>query len=253
MPWTPGESLAADDDTRPCVNTNCRVAIQRNRAGASVESWMAWTFGLGSTCFLVGPVPAYLDLVGPAADGITFFVGSVLFTIGGGLQTWLAAPRRGADPAGRAAWWAATVQSLGTLFFNVTTLRALQVTLSDPHYDRLVWRPDALGSVCFLVSGAVAYLASGRLGWLPRRTGPGWWQPGVNLVGCVFFGVAAVAGYVVGSSSSVVDQAAANVSTAAGAACFLACAVASGRAARSEGRPGHGTRGTGRAGITRAG
>ncbi len=128
---------------------------------------MAWAFGLGSTCFLIGPIPGYASVVGATADAITFFVGSVLFTIGGALQTWLAAPHRAADPAGRAAWWAAVVQSIGTLFFNITTFRALQVTLSNPSYDKLVWRPDAYGSVCFLVSGFIAYRASQRRGWLP--------------------------------------------------------------------------------------
>jgi hypothetical protein len=186
---------------------------------------MALAFGLGSTCFLVGPIAVYATLVGARADAITFFVGSILFTAGGALQSWLAAPRRAADAAGRAAWWTAIVQSLGTLFFNVTTFRAVQVTLSDPGYDRLVWRPDAYGSICFLISGAIAYRASARRGWRPSRTGPGWWQPGINLLGCIFFGVAAVAGYVVGSSTSELDQAAANFTTAAGAACFLACAA----------------------------
>lgn len=201
------------------------MATARNRVGPAKELWMAWAFALGSTCFLVGPLPGYLSLVGATADAITFFVGSVLFTIGGGLQTWLAVPRRRADAAGRAAWWAATIQSAGTLFFNVTTFRALQVTLSDPTYDRLVWRPDAFGSVCFLVSGVIAYRASARRGRLPERDGPGWWQPAVNLLGCIFFGIAAIAGYVVGSSSSMINQAAANLNTSAGAACFLACAV----------------------------
>jgi hypothetical protein len=186
---------------------------------------MAWAFGLGSTCFLIGPIPGYASVVGATADAITFFVGSVLFTIGGALQTWLAAPHRAADPAGRAAWWAAVVQSIGTLFFNITTFRALQVTLSNPSYDKLVWRPDAYGSVCFLISGFIAYRASQRRGWLPVRDGSGWWQPGVNLLGCIFFGIAAIAGYVVGSSSSLVNQAASNLNTSAGAACFLACAV----------------------------
>jgi hypothetical protein len=206
---------------------------ERDRVRASAELWMAWAFGLGSTCFLVGPIPVYLQLVGPRADAVTFFVGSVLFTTGGGLQTWLAASGRGLDAARRAAWWAALVQSLGTLFFNVTTFRALQVTLSDPDYDKLVWRPDAYGSICFLVSGVIAYRASARDGWLPLRRGPGWWQPGVNLLGCIFFGIAAVAGYVVGSSSSMLHQAAANVTTAAGAACFLACAVGTAREHRT--------------------
>src|SRR3954453_16724224 len=194
---------------------------------------MAWAFGLGSTCFLVGPFPGYASVVGATADAITFFVGSVLFTVGGALQTLLAAPQRGADPAGRAAWWAAVVQSIGTLFFNITTFRALQVTLSNPSYDKLVWRPEGYGSVCFLSSGFIAYRASQRRGWLPVRDGSGWWQPGVNLLGCIFFGIAAIAGYVVGSSSSLVNQAASNLNTSAGAACFLACEVGSALAHRS--------------------
>jgi hypothetical protein len=192
----------------------------------SRDRTMALAFAVGSLCFLVGPFPGYLDLVGPTADAATFFVGSVFFTVGGGLQTWLAGPGRRLRGAGRAAWWAAVVQSAGTLFFNVTTFRALQTAIGAPDYDRLVWRPDAFGSVCFLVSGAIAYRASARRGWWPRRGGPGWWQPAVNLLGCVLFGVAAVAGYVVPTEGSALDLSAANWTTAAGAACFLACAVA---------------------------
>ena len=79
---------------------------------------------------------------------------------------------------------------------------------------------------CFLVSGAIAYRASPRRGWLPVRGGAGWWQPAVNLLGCIFFGVSAVAGYVVPSTGSMLDQAAANWNTSLGAACFLACALA---------------------------
>jgi len=192
----------------------------------SRERTMALAFATGSLCFLVGPFPGYLSLVGPTADAVTFFVGSVLFTVGGALQTWLAAPDRRLPGAGRAAWWTAVVQSAGTLFFNVTTFRALQTAVTAPDYDQLVWRPDAFGSVCFLISGVIAYRASARRGWRPRRGGPGWWQPAVNLLGCVLFGVAAVAGYVVPAEGSDLDLAAANWTTAAGAACFLACAVA---------------------------
>jgi hypothetical protein len=190
----------------------------------SRERWMALSFATGSLCFLIGPFPGYAELVGAAADAATFFVGSILFTAGGALQTWLAYPER--HGAGRGAWWAATVQSAGTLFFNVTTFQALHTSVSNAAYDRLVWRPDALGSICFLVSGAIAYRVSARHGWRPARGGPGWWEPAVNLLGCVFFGIAAVAGYVVPASGSVKDLAAANLTTAAGAACFAACALA---------------------------
>jgi hypothetical protein len=194
---------------------------------------MALCFALGSTCFLVGPFPGYANLVGDTADAVTFFVGSILFTAGGGLQSWLAAPERREPIHGRAAWWTAIIQSVGTLFFNVTTYQALHTSLTSSEYDRLVWRPDAFGSVCFLVSGAIAYRASPRAGWRPRRGGPGWWEPAVNLLGCGFFGISAVAGYVVPSTGSVIDLAASNWNTSLGAACFLACAVATLRTGRT--------------------
>lgn len=189
---------------------------------------MALFFALGSTCFLIGPFPGYAQLVGDSADAVTFFIGSILFTLGGALQSWLAWPERHSPPGGRSAWWAAIIQSAGTLFFNVTTYQALHTALMSSEYDRLVWRPDWRGSICFLISGAIAYRASPRHrwhGWLPVRRGPGWWQPAVNLLGCAFFGISAIAGYIVPSTGSMLSQAAANWNTALGAACFLACAV----------------------------
>jgi hypothetical protein len=201
------------------------------------ERWMAVFFATGSLCFLVGPFPGYAELVGATADAATFFVGSILFTAGGALQTWLSYGERHAPGAGRAAWRAAAIQSAGTLFFNVTTFRALHTSISNADYDRLVWRPDAFGSICFLVSGAIAYAASPRHGWLPARGGAGWWQPAVNLLGCVFFGISAVAGYVVPSKGSILDLAAANWNTSLGAACFLTCAIGSLFASTADTRP----------------
>jgi hypothetical protein len=201
--------------------------------------WMALFFALGSTCFLVGPFPGYVQLVGDSADAITFFVGSVLFTLGGAIQSSLAWVER-RSPGGRAAWWSAVVQSAGTLFFNVTTYQAMHVALTSSEYDKLVWRPDWRGSVCFLVSGVIAYGASPRRrrhGLLPKRGSEGWWQPGVNLLGCVFFGISAVAGYLVPSTGSMLDQAAANWNTSLGAACFLACALDTLRSDRASKMP----------------
>ena len=151
---------------------------------------MALCFALGSLCFFVGPFPGYAQLVGAEADAITFFAGSILFTVG--RRCCRCGSRARAPSAGRPL-----VQSAGTLFFNVTTYQALHTSLSNPDYDRLVWRPDALGSICFLVSGVIAYRASPRHGLLPRAAEQGWWEPGVNLLGCVLFGIAAIAGYVV--------------------------------------------------------
>jgi hypothetical protein len=188
---------------------------------------MALCFALGSTCFLIAPFPGYAQAFGESAAGVTFFVGSILFTAGGALQSALAWPERSRGREGRAAWWSALIQSAGTLFFNVSTYQAMHTAVTSSAYNALVWRPDWRGSVCFFLSGAIAYRSSPRQrhGWLPARGGPGWWQPAVNLLGCVFFGIAAVAGYIVPSTGSMLDAAAANWNTSLGAACFLACAL----------------------------
>ncbi len=132
---------------------------------------MALFFAAGSACFLIGPFPGYRELVGAAADGVTFFVGSILFTAGGLLQTSLSFHARREHGGGRSAWWAAVIQSAGTLFFNATTYRAMDIALSNYDYTRLVWRPDAFGSICFLVSGLIAYarLSATRLEACARR------------------------------------------------------------------------------------
>ena len=65
---------------------------------------MALCFALGSTCFSSAPFPGYAQLVGEAADGLTFFVGSILFTAGGALQSWLAWPARRVPGGGRPRW-----------------------------------------------------------------------------------------------------------------------------------------------------
>jgi hypothetical protein len=200
---------------------------------------MALLFALGSACFFVGPFPGYAKLVGGNIDELTFFVGSILFTAGGALQTWLAWPERHSGDAGRSAWRAALIQSAGTLFFNVTTFQAIQTAAANSDYNRLVWRPDAFGSICFLVSGVIAYRAPGRRGW----------EPAVNLLGCVFFGISAVAGYVVPSRGSVLSLAAANWNTALGAACFLANALAGLRAEKPKGPA---LQDSGRGGLRRA-
>jgi hypothetical protein len=189
------------------------------------ERWMALSFAGGSAAFLIGPFPGYAGLVGDTADAVTFFIGSVLFTLGGTLQALIAFRDRRSPHGGRAAWWAATIQSAGTLFFNVTTYRALHTALSSPEYNKLVWRPDAFGSICFLVSGVIAYRVSRRRGWLPVRGSRGWWEPSINLLGCVLFGISCVAGHIVPSTGSMIDQAASNWNTALGAACFLSCAL----------------------------
>ena len=183
---------------------------------------MAVLFAAGSACFLVGPLPPFSAAVGAQTDAVVFFVGSLLFTAAATLQLW------GSSRPVRAPsidWWSSAIQLLGTLFFNATTARALAVTIDSPSYDRLVWRPDALGSVCFLASGALAYrsVAGGLMRRPPRSRGGA--IAAVNLVGCVAFAVSALTAYVLPESGSEVNVNIANVTTALGALGFLVGAL----------------------------
>jgi len=178
--------------------------------------WIGVLFAIGSICFLVGPFPGFVELVGSKVDGIVFFVGSLFFTSAAALQYVEGGLFR---PSGF-DWWSNVIQFAGTLFFNVTTFTALQTGLDANEYDRLVWTPDWRGSICFLVSGVLAYAVVRRARWTRD-----WWIAFVNLLGCIAFGISAVAAYVVPSTGSAIDLAAANAFTALGALGFLIGAV----------------------------
>ena len=177
-------------------------------------------FAIGSTCFLVGPFPGFAQLVGSEVDAVVFFVGSIFFTFAAGLEAREGTVRLGrwaSDPS----WWSAAVQFVGTLFFNVSTFDAMLDGLSTQQTNRLVWAPDAFGSACFLVSGVLAYQVAAGGGLRPVTRDRNWTMAAVNLLGCVLFGVSALASYVVPSTGSILDLAAANWTTSLGALCFL--------------------------------
>jgi hypothetical protein len=201
------------------------MATDRARRDAVLTRTMGAFFALGSLCFVAGPLGVYGSAVGGYADALTFFIGSILFTLGGASQCLLAAPERPDRPAGLAGWRTAWVQSAGTLLFNLMTFAALSVAAADHSYNMVVWGPNAIGSVCFLVSGTIFYLSSPRRGLLPRSDHEGWWEASINLLGCVLFGISAVTAYATGQAGALVSTGISNWTTALGAACFLACAL----------------------------
>ena len=186
-------------------------------------------FAIGSACFFVGPFPGFVQLVGQRADSVVFFAGSIFFTLAAALELREGTLRSHGRFAG-ASWWSAAIQFIGTLFFNLSTFHAMQAGLSTHEQNRLVWTPDLFGSGCFLLSGTLAYavttgphLLPAR--WRPAQSDTAWVMAGVNLIGCVLFGIAAVASFVVPSTGSVLALAPANWGTTLGGLCFLIGAV----------------------------
>ncbi len=200
------------------------------------DRWIAWLFIIGSSLFALGAVPLYAEAVGLRLCAVTFFVGSLCFTSAAFLQyreavdslpaagstrrhsVWVWAPRN-------LPWLAGAIQLAGTLWFNWSTGNAMAINLSAELADQRVWRPDALGSVAFLLASGLALRDASR-GTIAGRPRPRTWKIGViNMAGSVAFGISAVAAFVIPSSGDVWNAELANLGTFAGALCFLSGAI----------------------------
>ena len=98
--------------------------------------WIAVLFAIGSACFGVAAFPPFAIAVGTNADNLTYFIGSIFFTVAAFLlyvetastdSHLYPAHRRGMRflfrvQHRRIDWWSAIIQLLGTLWFNRTTL-----------------------------------------------------------------------------------------------------------------------------------
>ena len=182
--------------------------------------------------FALGAIPFYADAVGEIITNLTFFIGAIFFTLAALIQLALSGrrpPRRGSNRADRSDWWAAAVQFVGTLFFNLSTTAALIAAIDTDARVGSGWRPDAWGSICFLIASALAVVATtDREGlWDPKARS--WRCTWLNMAGSLFFGLSAVGAYVIPSTTDLVSQLWANLGTFLGAICFLVAALLSRR------------------------
>lgn len=192
----------------------------------------AWGFAVGSACFFVGALPWYVEWLGVVAANLTFFIGSIFFTLAGFIQLSLSGrktPHARMNRADRSDWWAAAIQFAGTLLFNISTGAALAAAIARPDAVGVGWRPDAWGSLAFLVASTLAVVATkdrGQLWDTDARTWHGTW---LNLAGSVAFGASAVGAYVIPETGDFVSEFWANLGTALGAVCFFVAALLSRR------------------------
>ena len=198
--------------------------------------WIAVLFAVGSLLFALGAVPGYTSAVGARWDALTFFIGSLFFTAAGFL-TYREAVDAGPQAPNatrrrffvfqprRIDWFATAVQLAGTVYFNISTGNALRVDLTAQAAHQHVWRPDAVGSICFLVASTLAWIevCHGWAAWRPRSWS--WWITLVNLIGSVAFGVSAVAGYINPATGQIHNAERSNLGTLVGAVCFFVGAV----------------------------
>lgn len=196
----------------------------------------AGSFLVGGSLFAIGALLAQADIGGPRLAAVVYLVGGVFFSTGGYASVLLAinAPHRRRDGIWARApwrWWpehpgaydhlAAVILSAGTIVFGINLVDSLLDHLTPAQEDRLVWNPDIIGCILFLVSGLMAMVdISGS--WLRLRgEGLGWWIVLVNQIGSVLFMAAAVASYV-RADGDMIAVAIANWATFGGAVAFAA-------------------------------
>ena len=186
---------------------------------------------IGSACFALGAFPPTASALGAAAAAV-FFVGSIFFTSAAYLQFY-EATNEGDDldgqgrtsrlfgvRSGSLGWWASGVQLIGTVAFNVSTFAALR-DLTTIQEEVLVWAPDVVGSVCFLVASAlvIAETHDRIRGMLFRSLESR--IAAINMLGSIAFAVSAIGAFIVPSTGELLSLPLVNIFTFIGALLFF--------------------------------
>ena len=244
-PFTTQVTLLSEGGIRAVWNSR----HLRKRAGTvDAGTWWApvaigwWTgvlFAAGSACFAVAAVPTVAIRVGTTTDNWVYFVGSLLFTAAGILQY---AQVVGADepalPGARARlralaswsphridWVAAAVQTVGTMFFDLSTGHALTTAAGGgADLNQAIWRPDAFGSACFLVSSYLSFAEVCHGSACRRPRDLSWWVTAGNLAGSVAFGFSAAASRYM-PSGQLRNADLSTLGTFIGGLCFLGASI----------------------------
>ncbi|MFF3935075.1 hypothetical protein [Streptomyces phaeofaciens] len=210
------------------------VALRRLRR---LNAIAATAFILGGALFATGAAVAQFGSGDALECASIYFAGGLFFNTGGyvSLLQVIDAPRHVGGGEGRLVtrpwrWWSyeplrvdwlsAFVLFTGTLVFAVDLLDSFLQGLSVQQVNRLIWVPDVVGCLLFLVSGHLGFveICHGRRCVRPRSLG--WWIVAVNQLGSVLFMVSAVTAYTRPTTGSLVNADIANWGTLTGALCF---------------------------------
>ena len=220
-----------------------RKVWSRLLAPHELSWWLACVFIIGSALFTLGAIlalaPTFLTPWWhmPLVNNLIYVLGSMFFTAGGYLQ-WLQSVNGNLDQvlegrsAGPVRWrWfgfhprnlgymASLIQLVGTILFNFDTSDALFQSLTASEENLVIWSPDLVGSICFLLSSGLTYMeASHRLGYF-KFSDLTLWIAMINLLGSILFQASACCDYFL-SNGTLLWTFGCNGGTFLGGACFL--------------------------------
>jgi len=205
--------------------------------------WIGLLFMIGAFHFIVGSLMVLAGSTYAYGIDLIYFVGSLFFTVAAysAYSQAINAPDQ-VDSLGnplprhkrsivawqpkRLAFWATFPLLLGTLAFNASTF----ASFFDVHwlgYDILVWVPDYVGCILFMISGTAAVFELCHRFWCLSSRSLSWWIVFLNFIGCVAFMISAFAAFV--RPNPIFDNLAtvATITTLFGAVCFFVSAYLS--------------------------
>jgi hypothetical protein len=209
-----GSLLVTPDSVKP-ISPGLKYPWLHLWAPTRLTWWVAVLFIIGSALFSVGgyaitfpeSTPKVL-LTGMSVDWI-FFIGSIFFTsaafcqllesINAGDSEGLFTEEKLPDTFQWAAWhpqrigyMASLVQLIGTVMFNFNTGNAFFSDLNWVQQDVLIWTPNIIGCICFLIASRLAFMevCHGYWGWQPGNIE--WWITVLNLLGSIGFMISAL-------------------------------------------------------------
>ncbi|MGW6982368.1 hypothetical protein ACWGE1_23500 [Streptomyces sp. NPDC054932] len=227
-------SVRGPQDTAARPSAADPEALRRLRRLNTVASG---AFVIGGALFALGAAIAQFGSGDPLQSAWVYFAGGLFFNTGGyvSLLQVLNAPRHapgggflatggwrwwGYEPM-RLDWLSTFVLFTGTLVFGVNLLDSFLQGLTAQQVNRLIWTPDVIGCLLFLVSGHLAFAEichRSRICFRSRSLG--WWVVAVNQIGSVLFMISALAAFTRPATGSLVNAGVANWATLTGALCF---------------------------------
>ena len=157
-----GRSSRAPSTSSTASSTSGALAPQRKRvlaggarpvAWRTRSWWIAVLFMVGSACFALGAVPGYVRSSGSAQTASRSSSARSSSRARRRSSTSRSSTPRRRRPAaradrassrgsrGRIDWLATSIQLVGTVFFNISTFRAMLESLDDASANLLSWRP----------------------------------------------------------------------------------------------------------------
>ena len=105
--------------------------------------------------------------------------------------------------------------------FNLNTFDPFFASLTNMQEELLVWTPNLIGSIFFLIASSLAWLEIFHDKHIKAFKSVTWWIIWINLLGSAFFQISAIASYINIGNGEVLDGTLALQQTLYGAICFF--------------------------------